>query len=251
MTLRQKVFSLVEPSPNMKHATFWFDAFILILILLNILAVILQSDAKINAKFYLFFSRFELFSVVVFTIEYVFRLWSCVEKTKYINPITGRLRWMTSPMALIDLLAILPFYLPFAGIDLRFIRIFRLFRIFRLLKISRYINAAEMIRNVIVNKKEELLISLFAISVLLLVVSSFMYFVEGDIQPQAFGSIPKSLWWGVITMTTVGYGDVYPVTTVGKILGSIVAILGVGIVALPTGLLASGFSDEIKKRKNK
>lgn len=108
-----------------------------------------------------------------------------------------------------------------------------------------------MIRNVIVNKKEELLISLFAISVLLLVVSSFMYFVEGDIQPQAFGSIPKSLWWGVITMTTVGYGDVYPVTTVGKILGSIVAILGVGIVALPTGLLASGFSDEIKKRKNK
>ena len=158
---------------------------------------------------------------------------------------------MTSPMALIDLLAILPFYLPFAGIDLRFIRIFRLFRIFRLLKISRYINAAEMIRNVIVNKKEELLISLFAISVILLVVSSFMYFVEGDIQPQAFGSIPKSLWWGVITMTTVGYGDVYPVTTVGKILGSIVAILGVGIVALPTGLLASGFSDEIKKRKNK
>ena len=158
---------------------------------------------------------------------------------------------MTSPMALIDLLAILPFYLPFAEIDLRFIRIFRLFRIFRLLKISRYINAAEMIRNVIVNKKEELLISLFAISVLLLVVSSFMYFVEGDIQPQAFGSIPKSLWWGVITMTTVGYGDVYPVTTVGKILGSIVAILGVGIVALPTGLLASGFSDEIKKRKNK
>ena len=158
---------------------------------------------------------------------------------------------MTSPMALIDLLAILPFYLPFAGIDLRFIRIFRLFRIFRLLKISRYINAAEMIRNVIVNKKEELLISLFAISVILLVVSSFMYFVEGDIQPQAFGSIPKSLWWGVITMTTVGYGDVYPVTTVGKILGSIVAMLCVGIVALPTGLLASGFSDEIKKRKNK
>ena len=148
---------------------------------------------KINAKFNLFFWRFELFSVVVFTIEYVFRLWSCVEMTKYRNPITGRLRWMTSPMALIDLLAILPFYLPFVGIDLRFIRIFRLFRIFRLLKISRYVNAAEMIRNVILNKKEELLISLFIISVLLLVVSSLMYFVEGDIQPQAFGSISKSL----------------------------------------------------------
>ena len=251
MRLTQKIFSIVEPSPDSKHNTFWFDAFILTLIVLNVLFVVLQSDEGINEIFGSFFRPFEVFSVAVFSIEYIMRVWSCVEMEKYRHPFFGRIKWMLSPMALIDLLAVLPFYLPLVGVDLLFMRIFRLFRIFRLLKISRYLDATKIVRGVLLSKKEELYISLFIISVNLLVVSSLMYYVERDIQPQEFGSIPKSLWWAVNTLTTVGYGDVYPITTIGKILGSIVAILGIAVVALPTGILASGFSAEIGKHKNR
>ena len=152
-------------------------------------------------------------------------------------------------MALVDLFAVLPFYLPMIfPFDLRFIRAFRLFRLFRLFKLARYSVAFKTLGRVIKLKKEELNIAVFIIFLLLIVSSSLMYFVEHNVQPNTFQSIPHALWWGVSTLTTVGYGDIYPITPIGKFLGAIIALLGIGIFALPAGIFASGFAEELAKR---
>jgi voltage-gated potassium channel len=156
-------------------------------------------------------------------------------------------------MALIDLAAILPFYLPmFVIIDLRFLRILRLTRLLRILKINRYTESLDMIKVVLYQKKEELSVTMFITFLLLLLSSSIMYYVETDVQPDAFPNIIAAFWWGVATLTTVGYGDVYPITVIGKILSGIIALLGIGLVALPTGIISSGFMDQMsQKRKPK
>jgi voltage-gated potassium channel len=154
-----------------------------------------------------------------------------------------------TPLALIDLLAILPFYLPiFVHLDLRIIRILRLFRIFRVFKLARYSESVKILSSVIKRKKEELLIVFFVLFILLIVASSLMYFVENDAQPNVFSSIPMAMWWCIVTLTTVGYGDIYPITVLGRILGGIIALLGIGMFALPTGILASAFAEELQKK---
>ena len=160
------------------------------------------------------------------------------------------MRFAVSGIALIDLLAILPFYLPFVGLDLRFLRALRLIRIVRIAKVGRYYSSLNLIRDTVRARKEELVLSV-AIMVLLLVVSaSVMYYAEHEVQPEAFPSIPASLWWAVVTLTTVGYGDAFPVTTLGKFLASVISILGIGMFALPTGILGAGFVEEIRKRRD-
>ncbi len=129
---------------------------------------------------------------------------------------------------IIDLLSFLPFYVPMGGMDLRFIRAIRLFRLFRLFKMGRYSQSPTKLVNVIKSKKEELLITVFSSVVLLIIASSLMYFIEREAQPDLFGSIPKAMWWGAVTLTTVGYGDVYPVTLLGRIIGAFIAVLGIG-----------------------
>lgn len=221
------------------------------LILLNILAVILETEASIYQRAKILFYVFEVASVIIFTIEYTMRIWVCTEDPRYKNPISGRLKFFFDPMTIIDLLSFLPFYLPFFSIDLRFLRALRLFRLFRLFKVGRYSQSLSLLTQVFKSKKEELLITLFSIFILLVVASSLMYLVENRAQPENFSSIPSAMWWGVATLTTVGYGDIYPVTVIGKIFGSIIAILGIGLFALPTGIIASGFSSELQSRKLK
>lgn len=149
---------------------------------------------------------------------------------------------MVSPMALIDFLAVAPFFAPaVVALDLRSLRALRLLRIFRIVRIARYSAAMRSLGYVFLSKKEELVISVTTILILLLVASSLMYFAEGEAQPDQFSSIPGTMWWGVATLTTVGYGDVYPVTVVGRILSAVVAILGIGLFAIPAGIVASGF----------
>ena len=157
--MRKRFFKVVEPSNEKGDLNYYFDIFIMSLIILNVLAIILASDQVIGERHKTIFYYFEVFSVIVFSAEYLLRLWTCVEKQAYHDPITGRLKFMFSPMAMIDLLAILPFYLPFVGVDLRFLRILRIFRIFRLLKMARYSNAFSMIKNVLREKKERRIIS--------------------------------------------------------------------------------------------
>lgn len=186
---------------------------------------------------------FELVSVAVFTIEYLARVWSCVEADEYRGPVSGRFRFLTQPLLVADLLAILAFYLLLVGtaVDLRFLRALRLVRLLRLIKIARYTQSFRDFRAVLRDKKADLVVATFANSLLLTVASSVMYYIEREAQPDAFGSIPETMWWGVATLTTVGYGDVYPVTPLGRAIGAVVAVLGIGLFALPASILASGF----------
>ena len=252
--LKRKAYSLVEPvsyEDPTKTSIDWFDKLIIALIFLNVIAVILSTVERIERIYSKPLYYFEVFSIAVFTIEYLLRLWSCTENPKYKDPIRGRIKLILSPLALVDLLSILPFYLPMLiAVDLRFLRAIRLIRIFRLFKMGRYSESLRTIGNVFRKKRGELLVTLFIIFILLIVSASMLYYAERDAQPDKFSSIPASMWWSVVTLTTVGYGDVFPVTSLGKFFGSIISFLGIGLFALPTGILGAGFLEELKSKKS-
>ncbi|KEO75432.1 ion transporter [Anditalea andensis] len=245
------IHSLVVVSKKAGDLSWYIDVFIVTLIILNAVAIVLESIEPLRLQYEEIFYYFEVLSVIVFTIEYVLRIWTSNLIPEYQKPFTGNLKYALTPLALIDLMAILPFYLPFVGVDLRLLRIMRIFRVFRMFKIARYVEALSFMGKVFKNKKEELVISLLFTLLLLLVASTIMYYVENDSQPENFSSIPETMWWGIATLTTVGYGDIYPITPLGQFLGGIIAIIGIGLFALPTGILASGFSDEISNKKSK
>ncbi len=249
--VKKRVYEIFEVASPGDVASRIFDVFILILIFLNVITVILETVERFAAHYYFFFKTFELLSVVIFTVEYGVRLWVCSVNERFRGSIRGRIRYAVTMMAIVDLIAIAPFYLPMIlQLDMRFIRAVRLFRLFRLLKIGRYNEALNKFAYVMKEKKEELIIVFFIVVILLVISSSLLYYVENETQPEIFSSIPASMWWGVAALTTVGYGDVYPVTPLGKFLGAIIAILGIGMFALPAGILASGFAEKIKKKHN-
>lgn len=247
---KQRVHKFLDATDHSNLVSKSFNIFLIALIILNTLAVMLETVKSIRTQYQHLFLSFEIFSVTIFSIEYLLRVWSITSSLKYSHPVSGRIKFIFTGEALIDLFAIIPFYLPMLiGFDLRFIRILRLFRLVRILKISRYMHATKMIGNVFRSKREELIITLMLIFFLIIIVSSVMFYVEHETQPDKFSSIPETMWWSVATLTTVGYGDVYPITTLGKTLASIIALLGIGMVALPAGILASGFSEELRKTK--
>jgi len=248
---KKRIYEILEVAAPGDSQSRIFDIFIITLIFLNIVAVVLETVHILSVQYKGFFRSFEVFSVIVFTMEYILRLWSCTINPKYRNPILGRLKFMLTPLALVDLFAVLPFYLPmFIKLDLRFLRAVRLVRIFRLFKIGRYSEAMKVFGRVLKAKKEQLLITLFAVFIILTIASSLLYYVENEAQPEAFSSIPSAMWWGVSALTTVGYGDVYPITLMGKLLGAIISLIGIGLFAMPAGILSSGFVEEIRKRKS-
>jgi voltage-gated potassium channel len=244
------VYELLDPSQGGNRADKVVNSFVVGLILLNTLAVILETVESIYKPYSAIFNAVELFSVIVFSTEYVLRVWTCTANPKYRGSLSGRIKYIFSFGAIIDLLAILPFYIPLlGGKDLRFVRSLRLLRFFRFFKLGRYLNASKLIGNVFRAKKEELVLS-FVITLFLIVLAScIMYYAEHDAQPEKFSSIPETMWWSVATLTTVGYGDEYPITALGKFLTACISILGIGMFALPAGILASGFGDEFKKLK--
>ena len=226
-----------------------FHTFLIGLIFLSVVSVILETEESLYALYGPYFRGFEAFCITIFVIEYILRLWVCTMDSRYRHPIVGRIRFALTPMALVDLIAILPGFVPTMGMDLRFVRAVRLTRLFRLFKLSHYSQSLKTLGRVLNAKKEELLVTLFAGGIILVIASSLMYYVERDVQPDSFGSIPRAMWWGVVTLTTVGYGDVYPKTVLGKMLSSVIAVLGIGLFALPAGIIASGFATEIQNKK--
>jgi voltage-gated potassium channel len=249
MSLHRRTWEIVEAAKPGDTASRVFDVLILGLIFLNVIAVMLGSVQSIQEHWDAFLDAFETVSVLVFTVEYVSRRWSCTADPRFIGPIRGRLRFAIKAMAIIDLLAILPFYLPFLGIDLRSLRVLRLLRILRVAKVGRYYSSLNLIKHVFHAKKEELVLTSVMMGLLLVVSSSLLYYCENTVQPDAFSSIPATMWWAVATLTTVGYGDMYPITLLGRFLASIIAILGIGMFALPTGILGAGFVEAIQKQK--
>lgn len=249
MGMRKRAWEIVEKTDNRDHTGRIFSVFIFSLIILNVMCIMLESVERIGSYFTVWFRIFEFFSVAIFTVEYAVRLWSCVESEEYRSPFLGRLRFAFRFMSIIDLLAFLPFYLPLITLDLRFLRLLRIFRIFRILKIAKYTTSLNLITRVFSSKKEELFISILFMALLLVLSSCIMYACEFESQPEVYSSIPATMWWSVATLTTVGYGDVYPVTTLGRFLGGIISILGICMFALPTGILGSGFIEEFQKGK--
>ena len=248
---RNKVWKLLEPAEDNDNLSKFIDIFLVNLIFFNILMVILETVDTLYFKYKLWFIYFELFSVTIFSLEYISRLWSCVEnKTKSETNGKARLKYIFSFSAIIDLIAILPSLLAFLfpTVDLRFVRALR---IFRLLKFSRYSNSINTLLVVLWDQRKSLGAAFFILFIVLIISSSGMYIVEKDIQPEKFGSIPQSMWWSIVTLTTVGYGDVYPVTSMGKFFGSIIIILGIGTVALPSGILASAFTEYTRRNQKK
>ena len=249
-----KVFKVVEKGPREERAGSVFDFFIVTLIVLNVAAIILESFDEVYTRYGAVFDIFELFSVMVFTLEYAMRVWTADLKFDSSNRLYSRLRFIKSTMAVIDLLAILPFYLGLlfipVDVNLVFLRMLRLTRLLRVFKLSRYTSAMKLMSKVIKEKKDELSVTVFMTFILLLIASTMMYYIEKDVHGDAFPNIVAAFWWAIATLTTVGYGDVYPVTGLGKLLSGIIALLGIGLVALPTGIISSSFIEELSKSKS-
>ncbi len=249
-TFRQKVHALVFPSQyggTMQHI---FEVFIAIWVLLSVLAVILESVKSIHYILHLQFVILDAVAVAIFTVEYAMRIYSCVEEPGYKGAFLGRFKQAKSPSTFIDFLAILPFFLEVFLhhlFDLRFLRVFRLAR---LLKLTRGSDATAVLVKVVVREWPVMSAATFIMMLLLVLTASLGYLFEYDAQPEKFENIPTSIYWAVITLASVGYGDISPVTPIGRALTSILALLGIGIFAIPAALLASAFSDELVKERD-
>jgi voltage-gated potassium channel len=247
-TFRQRIWDICEPDAEASRLEIRVHAFLLLLILLNVIAVVLESVASLEQRYAGWFDNFELLSVAVFTLEYVARVWSCTADPRFSHPVRGRIKFMLSPMALIDLLAIVPSYLFFLDADFRFMRALRLLRLARLGKVGRYSEAAVVLVRVLKSKREEMVVTLSLVAMLGVVFASLAYMAEHDAQPELFADIPHALWWAFVTITTVGYGDLSPVTPFGKVIGVCTAVLGILMIALPTGVLGAAFVEEINRK---
>ena len=243
--LRKKVHDWLESENRATPAHRAVDVFLAGLITINVIAVVLESVPAIEARHHTLFYVIEVISVLVFTVEYLARLWVCVEDADLANKRWPRLRYMVSPMALIDLIAILPSYLGlFVRMDLRVLRVLRLLRI---LKLTRYSVAISMLLDVLRAEAHAFIAAISILLVLLTLAASGAYLAEHGVQPEAFGSIPEAMWWAVATLTTVGYGDVVPITPAGRLFGALVAVIGIGMAALPAGILASGMAERLRR----
>ena len=251
MSLKKRIWEVLEVADSGDRVSRYYDAAMMTLIVLNVLAVIAISVPGVRRSHGASLELFELVSVIVFTVEYVVRVWAVTSSPDHSAPIAGRLRFVLTPLLLIDLVAIAPFYIQFAVGDSFALESWTFLRIFRILRLSRYVASLRMLGQVLRERADELLVSLLVLMLLLVVASTLMYFAERK-DNEHFSSIPESMWWGVTTLTTVGYGDVYPVTTLGKLFAAVIEILGIGMFALPTSILGAGFVEkigEVKKRR--
>jgi len=249
--MKQKIYNLVEKGAHGSKINLIFDYFIIILIILNVVAIAIDTLTGINTESRQFLRIFEVFSIIIFTTEFLMRLYVSDLTHPASNKFYSALKFIFSPFGLIDLLAILPFYIPFIiKTDLRFLRVLRLIRFFRIFKISRYNSTLKLFWDVFKEKKAEIQMTFF-IALLMMVVSAFiMYHVENPVQPEKFTNIFTSLWWTVATLTSIGYEDIAPVTVLGKIISGLMSILGIGLIALPTGIISAGFIEKIDKNKS-
>lgn len=258
--LRKACYSLLRPNHESKQqslASQIFDYFLIILILANILAMMLETVEHIGVRWHQQLYYFELVSVAIFTVEYLLRIWTSVEhkmphkqgSEQSLTPWQMRMKYIRSPMALIDLCAILPFYLSmFFTLDLRVLRILRLAR---LIKLGRYSRSIQTLVVVVRNESKTLIAALGVLFMVMMIAATGMYYLERHAQPEVFSSIPASLWWALVTLTTVGYGDVVPITTGGRIFGALITILGVGFYALPAGILSSSFTEQMHMKRER
>ncbi len=246
---KKRVFDIMQADQESSKASRVVEASIMSLIFLNIILMIVETfDIPQPVK--LLCTTVEIVSLGVFTVEYLLRLWVADLLFPGYPKWKARLKYAFSFMAFIDLMAILPFYLPFLiPVDLRALRAVRVMRLFMLLKLNRYTHAFTTIYAVLQAKSGQLLSSIFIVSLLMLISSLIMYNIEHDVQPEAFQNALSALWWSVAAFTTVGYGDIVPITAAGKLVGMFISILGICLVAVPMGIISAGFIEHIDKEE--
>lgn len=250
--LRRRVYEVLEVASPDDRLSRVVDFALISLVAANILAIILESIDSLFVRYGSFFASFETVSVFVFSLEYFLRVWSAPERQtpgarEAISAWRQRRAHMLSPLAIADLLAIVPFYLTaIFQVDFRFLRVLRLLRI---LKLTRYAHAMSMLLSVLYSERRAFGAALSLLIVAVIFASSGIYLAEHEAQPEAFASIPAAMWWALVTLTTVGYGDVIPITPIGKVFASAVTIIGVGMAALPTGLIVAGFTEATRHKR--
>ncbi|MBR2425684.1 MAG: ion transporter [Lentisphaeria bacterium] len=250
MNIKKYIYNVIQPAEKGSIISKIFDLFIMAFILFSVASVFIMTF-PVSAKTIRLMSRIEEWSLIIFSVEYLLRIWTADYLFPNDGKIKSRLKYMVSGMALIDLIAILPFFLPmFLPVNLVGIRAFRLIRLLRIFKLHRYTAALASIGEVFKKKSQEILVSIFFVSILLVISSLLIYYAEHDAQPKQFSNAFSGLWWAVATLTTVGYGDIYPVTVLGRILGTVIALMGIGMVAVPTGILSAGFVEYLEQKQS-
>jgi voltage-gated potassium channel len=248
-TVRRWLYLALEEQKSSVWAHI-LNRFLMLLVVVNVVVVAVESEHSIYVAYAPFFWWFEVLSVAVFTLEYVVRAWICVESSQadFQHPLEARGRYVLSPKALVDLIAILPFYLSFF-FGVADLRVLRSLRLLRLLKLTRYSHSLSLLLAVLRQEADNLVSALFILCMLVLLSATGIYLAEGHVQPAEFGSIPRALWWSAVTVATVGYGDIVPITVVGRIFSGIIIVTGIAVAALPAAVLASGLINELKRRR--
>lgn len=251
MISQKRVFEIIEKGQPEDRASYYCDLFLFALIVLNVAAVCLETIDTLYTQYKTVFTLVEFVSVTIFSLEYGLRIWSraAAPDGKHKGPFSKRMAYVFSFTGIIDLLAILPSIIPLllGGVDLRWLRILRLMR---LLKFSHYSSALEDLISAVRHESRSFVATLYLLVLALLISSAMIYVAEQEAQPEHFGSIPQAMWWTVVTLTTVGYGDIVPMTVVGKIVATLTALMGVCVVALLTGIVATGFTNQVAMRRN-
>ncbi len=247
--LRKRVYRALEPSAWPGKGLSPVNGFLVFLIVVAVVEAILSTEPSISTGNELVLARIELGLGIIFAIEYVVRLWIAVDNPQWAKFRHPRLHYAKSPIAIIDFLAVVPALFAFGGAPSLVLRFFRVLRMLRLAKLGRTSRAWTMIREVISSKRHEFALILGMLMVAIIVSGSLLYWAEGDAQPAKFGSIPRAMWWAIVTLTTVGYGDAYPVTDLGKIFAGVIAVFGIMLIALPAGLFAASFTETLERHR--
>ncbi len=248
--IKLRIHELLEVGHNEDRLSRTLDTLLLVLIVSNVTALVISTDQRIHDAAPGFFLWFEGVSFGIFAAEYFLRLWACTAEPRFAHPITGRLRYMLQLLMVADAVAVFSFFLivvlpPDAGLNLGVLRALRL--VSRMGRLARYSLGIQALTLAISSRRNELLAVVSVVAVLLVLASSLMFYIEQAAQPDKFSSIPAAMWWSIITVTTVGYGDVAPITPLGQMLAGVIALLGIGIFALPAGILGSGFMEQVSR----
>jgi len=249
-SLRAQIFALFNATPQSHSVNKYIDTVVILAVLVSVVCIVLETVQEIESVWSREFHILDLITVVIFSIEYVLRVYSCCELKQYEQPVKGRIKYIFSASALVDLVAICPFYIDIflaKSIDLRFLRIFRLTR---LLKLTRYTGTLNTLVKAVQREKYVLLAAAFMMFLMIILTASLGFMFEHDAQPDKFESIPTAMYWAVVTLASVGYGDITPITPLGRLMTVVVSFVGIGIFAIPAGLMASSFTDQLRLDRN-
>jgi voltage-gated potassium channel len=250
-SLRQWVHRQLDPTAWPRTGLSPVNAAVAVIIVAATFVAILETEPVVYQGQERLFAGFEIFFGIAFALEYLARLWSVVERPGAGPPLRARLRFIVTPASLFDIVAIAATLIPVAGSSGALLRLVRLLRIVRLARLGHLSAAIRTLSEAVSSRRFELTAAAGAALLLILFGATALYLVEGAVQPDQFGSIPRSIWWAVVTLTTIGYGDAYPVTALGRIFAGLVAIAGIGIIAMPTGILASAFTDACQRDRER